>query len=135
MDQKLERRHAMDRERDQAIEDLLGPEQWQAYNKLMDEFRRTEMDRNVRPWSTTPTSAARRCSSDEQKAQWDQMRQARRDRGDGHDRRRHGGSGSSGNREPTTQRAKPDDAGSGRLIRMISNTSQTTLGTNPHELL
>src|SRR3954463_2073788 len=34
MDQKLERRHGLDRERDQAIEDLLGPEQWQAYGRL-----------------------------------------------------------------------------------------------------
>src|SRR5947209_3696419 len=46
-DQKIERRRALDHERDQAIEELLGPEQWAAYGRLMDEFRlkRAEVDK------------------------------------------------------------------------------------------
>ncbi|HSV15480.1 MAG TPA: Spy/CpxP family protein refolding chaperone [Tepidisphaeraceae bacterium] len=111
MDQKLERRHALDRERDQAIEDLLGPEQWQAYGRLIDEFRakRAEIDKDRMNLIHDANDRSRALLSDVQKQRWDQMRQARHDHGgDGHDH--HHGDG----HEPTSQRNKSDDGGNNK---------------------
>ena len=101
MDQKAERRRVLDHERDQAIADLLGPEQWAAYGRLVDEFRqkRAEVDKERFALVHDANDRSRALLTEEQKAKWDQIRQSHHDGrgggGGGDWRRMHaGGSGS-----------------------------------------
>jgi Spy/CpxP family protein refolding chaperone len=76
-DLNLERRRQLDQQRNQAIADLLGPEQWQAYGRLIDDFheRATEIDKERMNLIHDANDRSRALLNDEQKKKWDQMRQ------------------------------------------------------------
>ncbi len=84
IDKTVERRRLLDRERDQAIEDLLGPEQWAAYGKLIDEFRahRADLDKERAAILHQANESSQALLTDDQKQKWDSLRQSRpHDRG------------------------------------------------------
>lgn len=116
VEQKSERRRALDQERDQAIADLLGPEQWAAYGRLVDEFRakRNEADKERSMLIRDADERSRALLGEAQRQKWDQMRQSHREReregrgggvSGGGDRRRSHGSG--GGRETTNPAEAP----------------------------
>jgi Spy/CpxP family protein refolding chaperone len=115
-EQKLERRRSLDHERDQAIEELLGPEQWAAYGRLMDEFRlkHAAVDKERETLFRDANERSVALLNGDQKKKWDQLRaQPHHDHdrggpgGGGHDWHRGGPGG------PTTQKSPATGGGDG----------------------
>jgi len=90
IEKTFERQQLMDRERDEAIADLLGPAQWAAYSKLINDFRarRKDIDSERADLFKDANERSRALLNDDQKKAWDEFSRGGRDR-------RHGGRGSS----------------------------------------
>lgn len=105
LDQKVERRRSLDHERDQAIADLLGPEQWAAYGRLVDDFRakRNEVDKERFALIRDANERSRALLAEGQRKTWDQIRQSHRERDRERDGRKGGGERGRGFGTPSTR--------------------------------
>ncbi len=83
MDKLFERRQELDRERDQAIQDLLTPAEWTAYGKIMDDFhsRRADCEKQRLDLMQDASAHSRALLSDSQLQKWDALRNSRSWRG------------------------------------------------------
>jgi len=99
IDKAFERRQQLDRERDQAIQELLTPAEWQAYGKIMEDFhnRRMEFDKQRRQLIHDANERSQALLDDGQKKKWEALRNA-------HDHAWHGPRGQE-NQRPATMPA------------------------------
>jgi hypothetical protein len=82
-DKSFERRQGLDRERDQAIQELLTPAEWQAYDKIIEEFRakRVELDKERGQVMHDANEKSLALLDDDQKQKWKAMRNLHDHRG------------------------------------------------------
>jgi hypothetical protein len=70
-----DKRHELDRQRDQAVQDLLTPAQRAAYQKIYDDYhnQRTALEKSRDALVSEAEERSRALLSDSQKARWDEL--------------------------------------------------------------
>jgi hypothetical protein len=81
----FERRQALDRERDQAIQQLLTPAEWMAYDKIIEDFRtkRAALDKERHQLMDETNEKSMALLNDDQKHKWEELRNWRGPHGAG----------------------------------------------------
>jgi hypothetical protein len=102
IEKTFEERQALDRERDQTIQELLTPAEWAAYDKIVEDFRakRSALDKERHQLVQDANEKSEALLDDVQKQKWESFRSA-------HDHDWHGPHAQGTSNGPATQPGNP----------------------------